>query len=114
VARPALHLDENFGLTFGKILASRGLDVLTAQAADMLGRDDQEQLEFATRHGRCLVTQNIAHFVVLHTQFIRGGMAHAGILLVEHNPNAAVMASKCVRRLANETGETVRSQLLFA
>jgi hypothetical protein len=114
VTPPALYLDENFGLTFGKVLASRGLDVVTAQAADRLGRSDREQLEFAAQHGRCLVTQNIAHFVVLHAQFIRSGTDHAGILLVEHHPNAAVMASKCVRRLANETGETVRSQLLFA
>jgi hypothetical protein len=114
VARPALYLDENFGRTFTQILASRGLDVLTAQAAAMLGRSDREQLEFAAAHGRCLVTQNIAHFVVLHGQLMREGIDHAGILLVEHNPNAAIIASKCVRRLAHETAETVRSQLLFA
>jgi len=65
VTRPALYLDENFGLTFGKVLASRGLDVVTAQAADRLGRSDREQLVFAARHGRCLVTQNIAHFVAI-------------------------------------------------
>ena len=112
--RAALYLDENFGQTFAKILASRGLDVLTAQAADMLGRSDREQLDFATQHGRCLVSQNVAHFVVLHGQFMRSGINHAGILLVEHNPNAAVMASKCLRRLANETGAGVKSQLLFA
>jgi len=114
VARPALYLDENFGLTFAQILASRGLDVLTAQAANLLGRSDRDQLTFAAQHGRCLVTQNIAHFVVLHGQFMREGIDHAGILLVEHNPSAAIMASKCVRRLARETPETVRSQLLFA
>ena len=114
MARPALYLDENFGLTFARILSSRGLDVLTAHAANLLGRGDREQLEFAAARGRCLVTQNIAHFAALHGQLMREGMGHAGILLVVHNPNAAIMASHCVRRLARETAETVRSQLLFA
>jgi hypothetical protein len=114
VAWPALYLDENLGRTFAQILASRGWDVLTAQTAAMLDRSERQQLEFGAARGRCLVTQNIAHFVVLHGQLMREGIDHAGILLVEHNPNAAVMASKCLRRLARETAETVRSQLLFA
>ena len=111
---PGLYLDENFGQTLAKILASRGFGALTAQEARMLGRSDREQLAFAAEHGRCLVSQNIAHFVVLHGQFMRSGSNHAGILLVEHNPNAALIASKCLKRLANETAASVRSQLLFA
>lgn len=111
---PRPYLDENFGQTFAKILASRGFDVLTAQATDMLGRSDREQLEFAADLGRCLVSQNIAHFVVLHEKWVRGGNEHAGVPLVEHNPKAAVVASKCVKRLANETAVSVKSQLLFA
>ena len=111
---PRLYLDENFGQTFARILTSRGFDALTAQAAGMLGRSDREQLEFAADQGRCLLSQNIAHFVVVHGQFMRGGLDHAGILLVEHNPNAAFLASKCVRRLANETDASVKSQLLYA
>ena len=112
--RPKLYLDENLDRILARILSSREFDVLTARDARMLGRNDPEQLRFATRCERCLVTQNAADFVPLHAAFIRDGHEHSGILLVAHNPNSSIIASKVIKRLANETGDSVTSQLLFA
>lgn len=111
---PRLYLDENLDPTLARILSSRQFDVLTARDAEMLGRNDPEQLRFATRCKRCLVTQNAVDFVPLHAAFIRDGHEHSGVLLVAHNPNPSIIASKIIKRLANETAESVKSQLLFA
>jgi hypothetical protein len=42
---------------------------------------DREQLRYAAREGRCLVTRNVRHFVLLAQEAIRRQEAHAGIVL---------------------------------
>lgn len=111
---PRLYLDENLSLAVAGILRSRRYDVQRVQDAGMVGRSDLDQLLFATDHGRCLISQNIADFVALHTASVRQDRPHGGIVLVAHDPRPSVVASKLLRCLARESVASVRSKLLFA
>jgi len=77
-----LYLDEDLSPRVVELLRGRGLDATGAHAAGQAGRSDLEQLHHATREGRCLVTRNVADFLVLVRQLINRQESHAGIILV--------------------------------
>ncbi len=64
-----------------KALRSRGMNVTTALIEDMIKRDDEEHLEYATVQGRSLYSFNRGDFLRLHTQYLQQGKIHAGIIL---------------------------------
>jgi len=69
------YTDEHVGAAVVDGLRRRGLDVLAAREADMLGASDSQHLAFALAQQRVLFTQD-ADFVRLH----RAGVQHAGIV----------------------------------
>jgi hypothetical protein len=64
-------------------LRSRGVDVITAADAHMIGRTDQEHLTFARDHRRALYSFNIGDFHEIHSAWIVDGHSHAGIILAQ-------------------------------
>ena len=62
-------------------LRARGVDVITATEAGLLGRTDREQLEYATAVGRVLYTFNRGNFYRLHSQYLAEGLNHCGIIM---------------------------------
>ena len=63
-------------------LRSRGVDVITALDAGMVEQEDRQHLAYASEQGRVLCTFNIGHFHRLHTEYLRQGKSHAGIILM--------------------------------
>lgn len=59
----------------------RGLDVTSSREQRLVTCSDEEQLLWATEHGRALYTYNAADFCRLHAQFGRSGRNHAGIII---------------------------------
>ncbi len=76
------YLDENVPPAIAAFLQRREVDVLTTEEAGNRQRSDAEQLDFAARTGRCLVTFNVTHFKRLGDDAIRRQEPHAGILLI--------------------------------
>lgn len=76
-----LYLDENIPEAIAIALRLRGYDVLTVKEANLKGLSDKDQLIYATKKGRALVTFNVADFVKLHNEFIKSSKAHKGIIL---------------------------------
>lgn len=72
------YLDENVDPAIADGLRNRGVDVVAAAEAERLGLSDEEQLEFALREGRVLVTHD-RDFLRLHSN----EAAHAGIVYAE-------------------------------
>ena len=68
------HLDENVDHAIARGLRRRGLDVTTSTDADLLHSPDEDQLAFAARDGRVIVTHD-RDLVRLHAL----GSSHAGI-----------------------------------
>ncbi len=62
-------------------LRARGVDVLTALEADMIGRPDRDHLDYAIRQGRVLYTFNVSDFCRLHSDYLSEGKPHSGIVV---------------------------------
>jgi hypothetical protein len=63
-------------------LRARGVDVLTAEDAGMMHRDDPDHLAYAAAEGRVLCTFNVGDFWALHSKYLTAGRTHAGIVLM--------------------------------
>lgn len=68
------YTDEHVAKAVARGLRERGVDVLTATQAGMLGAPDEEHLQRATHEARVVVTQD-DDFLRLHA----AGTQHAGI-----------------------------------
>ena len=77
-----LYLDEDLSPRVVTLLRERGFDATGAHEMGQAGRSDIEQLQYATREGRCLVTRNVADFLEIVRQLINRQESHAGIILV--------------------------------
>lgn len=64
-------------------LQARGVDVITALDAGMIGRSDSSHLEHASSEGRVLITCNVADIWRLRRDYLTAGRQHAGIILVQ-------------------------------
>jgi predicted nuclease of predicted toxin-antitoxin system len=75
------YLDEDLAPQVAARLRKMGLDAVSALEAGNAQLSDRDQLRFAARQGRCLVTRNARHVVLLAQAAIRHPDPHAGIVL---------------------------------
>jgi predicted nuclease of predicted toxin-antitoxin system len=78
-----VYLDEDLAPRLAERLRKQGVDAVSALEVGNRQLSDPEQLRYATRAGRCLVTRNVRHFVPLAKEAIRRHEAHAGIILCQ-------------------------------
>jgi len=77
-----LHLDEDADAhALLKALRERGVDVTSSRELGLLRHSDEQQLRWAAAEGRAIYTYNAADFCRLHADFLRQGLAHAGIIV---------------------------------
>lgn len=81
-----LFLDEDVHFALADALRKRGYDARHTGEEGRWGLSDKDQLEFAAREGRCLVTFNVGDFVQLHNSWLRAGQNHAGIVVSKQLP----------------------------
>jgi hypothetical protein len=62
-------------------LRQRGLDVSSIRELALLQCSDEEQLTWAFEQRRAIYTYNASVFCRLHSEFIRHGRHHAGIII---------------------------------
>ncbi len=86
-ARISFSMDAHVPTPVCEGLRRRGVDVLTAQEADMRGASDEEHLTLAVRVGRTIVAQD-ADFLRLHAS----NRSHAGIVYApQGTPPGAIL-----------------------
>jgi uncharacterized protein with PIN domain len=86
LAKINLYIDEDLTDRLAVALRSRGYDAISAHEVNMQGKTDKEQLEFATKNNRVILTRNIKHFVTLQREYYKRGTAHNGILVTDYLP----------------------------
>lgn len=62
-------------------LRAEGVDILTTPEAGNHLAPDDIQLAFATSQGRAIYTANTSDYARLHSQWMREGRSHAGIIV---------------------------------
>jgi hypothetical protein len=75
------YLNEDLAPQIGARLRTKGIDAVSALEVGNTQLSDRDQLRYAAREGRCLVTRNVRHFVILAHDAIRRQERHAGIVL---------------------------------
>jgi uncharacterized protein with PIN domain len=69
------YCDEHVDRAIARALRKRGVDILTAQEAGMLGAPDEDHLRLAASQRRVILTQD-ADFLRMH----KSGVSHMGII----------------------------------
>jgi hypothetical protein len=105
-----LLLDEMHAPSVARTLSANGWDVIAvATEAGLRGLPDADIIDYATRNGRTIVTENVADFSILANEWTARGESHAGIVFT--NPNRFNRASlaypgnliKALERLLSES-----------
>jgi uncharacterized protein with PIN domain len=81
VGKIKLYLDEDVSPAIARVLRSRGYDVVSAHEVEMLAKSDEEQIEFASRTNRIIISFNSRHYSPLAKTYFFSGKEHAGIVV---------------------------------
>jgi len=108
-----LYTDEDMSGLVAMLLRARGLDVTTVPEQNNLGKSDYEQLEFAARSKRCLLTHNRVDFEKLHIRFLAEDKQHSGILIVPQK-NPYEVAQRIGILVSSLPRDIIQNQLLYA
>ena len=75
------YLDEDVAPAIAAGLRKKGVDAVSAHEVGQIEVGDKEQLAFAARHRRCLVSRNARDFPALGRDAVAQRRPHAGIVL---------------------------------
>ena len=80
----------------------------------MVGRSDEEQLQYASGEARVLISSNVVDFARLNRQWTANGRDHAGIVLVQQRKwGPGELARRIVRLLRQVNAGDIRNRLEF-
>ena len=94
------------------LLRSRGIDAVTVQKSDMLGKSDQEQLAYAAANDRCILTHNRVDYEDLHLQYAQANLIHSGIIVVPQKSPYEIV-NRVMILLDSMTADEIANQLLY-
>jgi predicted nuclease of predicted toxin-antitoxin system len=109
---PRLYLDEDVDPLLARVLTDRGFDILTTQDARRIASSDADQLAFAAKQGRTIITHNAAHFATLARMYARSGIEHHGIVISDQLPFKEFLA-RTLRLLDRYSAESLRNHLIW-
>ena len=110
-----LYLDEDSSdLDLLKALRMRGVQVVSAVESGMRGQSDAEQLNWAVSHGRAIYSSNRGDFYRLHSERMRSGQRHAGIILIpQQRYSIGEQTHRLLRLIKTLTAEDMENRLEF-
>jgi predicted nuclease of predicted toxin-antitoxin system len=107
-----LYLDEDLDILVAQLVRSQGFDVLTTDEAGNKGLSDPEQLEFAVRGRRAIVTHNRNDFEALIQQYAAAGRQHFGVIIaVKRTPQE--LTRRLLAILNNTTADEMIDQVRY-
>ena len=72
-----LYLDEDVSVLVADLVRARGFTAITARDAGQLHANDADQLLYAVRQGKTLLTHNRADFEALAQTYLAVGQTHS-------------------------------------
>ena len=106
--------DEHIPLLLAQLLRAAGIDARTVQECGLRGRTDDVVLRYAAAEGRAVVTANCKDFKKFTTEFLAGGLPHAGVICFGHylQTNEAPGAAAALITYAAENPDGMPTYLL--
>ena len=110
-----LYLDEDtIKSALVKALRNADLNVITVVDAGMLGRSDEEQLNWSTQRKRVIYSFNIGDFCKLHRDYMVEEKTHGGIILApQQQYSIGRQLSGLLKIVAANSSENMTNQLIF-
>lgn len=97
-----------------KAMRSRHIGVVTALEVSMLGRPDDEHLDYAAQESRVLYSANATDFCRIRTERLNRGESHAGIVIVQQQRYSVGTVLRGLLRLsAQRNASDIRDRLEF-
>lgn len=88
------------------------MDVVTTEEAGNRQVSDIQQLQFATREGRVLLSYNKRDFAHLHQKLIAEGQTHAGIIISDQLPIGTVLR-RIMKLWFSISGDEMKNRLEY-
>jgi len=107
-----LFLDEDVPEAIATALKLRGYDVTTVTEVGRKGITDIDQLKYASSEKRVLFSFNIADFYKIHSDFLKNGLNHSGIILSKQLP-IGIIIKALLKLLSTITPEKSRNNLIW-
>jgi hypothetical protein len=107
-----LYMDEDVDVVVADFIRARGFSVTTTRDAGQLGNTDAEQLAYAAREQKALVSHNRRHFESLARTYLAEGRSHPGIILATRHPPYEI-ARRLLLILNNVTAAELRYQVRY-
>lgn len=107
-----LYLDEDVDILVADLVRARGFEAATARDAGQLRSSDAEQLAYAARHRKTLVTHNRGDFEALARQYSAAGRTHYGIILAVRRP-AYEIVGRLILILNHVTADEMQGQVRY-
>jgi len=107
-----LYLDEDVHEDIAMALKLRGYDIKTTREAGNKGLSDIEQLIYATKKDRVIISFNISDFNRLHSEFIKKGIKHSGIILSKQLP-IGIIVKALLKLLSKIDNERLKNNLVW-
>lgn len=109
-----LYLDRHIVARLAIDLRSRGYDVLRTEEAGLDTAPDEDQLVFATREKRAILTFNIRDFVPIHVRWLAAGQSHGGIIVSRQlgSREYGTLLGRMLRLLNHYTAEDLASNMV--
>ena len=80
------YLDEDVDPLLAQVLRDRNVDCISTYEVKNQGLSDRDQLAFAIRNERTIISFNVKDFVFLARSFSQEGKSHKGIIVSDHLP----------------------------
>ena len=107
-----LYFDEDVSVLIADLIRARGFSVMTTYQAKNLRKSDAEQLEFAARQKKVLLTHNRVDFEKLAAKYFTENQTHYGIIItVRRLPND--MGQRTLKILNDITSDEIINQILY-
>ena len=104
-----IYLDEDVRPIIAEILNERGYEAISTIKANMVGKTDKEQIEFAIKNQMAVLTHNIKDFVQLHKIYQR---EHYGIILSEQIPLKPLLR-RLLTFLSKTDAKEIKGQIIW-
>ena len=107
-----LYLDEDVSVLVAELVRARGFSALTARDARQLHVSDADQLAYAVRQHKTLLTHNRADFEALAQAYLVAGQSHSGIIMAVRHPPYEI-ARRLLLILNQVTADEMHNQLRY-